>query len=105
MFERLKRRVERSDNQHLSSQMDEIRNDVNMLMRTLGMKIHATPLLKFRESIRQMKKDGTFCAGEGKNGRVTQADVDSLLTKFGQNGIIDPEGLLAMLEEFTRYPL
>jgi hypothetical protein len=51
------------------AQMDEIRNDVNMLMRTLGMKIHATPLLKFRESIKQMKKDGVISIAD--KGKVT----------------------------------
>jgi hypothetical protein len=34
--------------------------------------------------------------------QVTQADVDSLLSKFGNNGVVDQEGLLSMLEEFTR---
>jgi len=38
--------------------MDEIRNDVNMMMRTLGMKIHATPLLRFRETMLQMRREG-----------------------------------------------
>lgn len=58
MFGKLKKRVERGDPLRLSSQMDEIRNDVNMLMRTMGMKIHATPLLRFRDTMNQMRREG-----------------------------------------------
>ncbi|KAK3240615.1 hypothetical protein CYMTET_49552 [Cymbomonas tetramitiformis] len=98
-FERLRKRIERGDPLHLATQLDEIRDDMNMMMRTLGMKIHANPLQKFRENMKTMKREGYVETG---NDGPRKVDVDTLLAKYGQKGMIDREGLEMMLEEYTR---
>jgi len=99
MFVFLKKRIERGDPLHLSTQMDEIRDDVNMMMRTLGMKIHAAPLQKFKETMRQMRQSGALGIQEG----ITRADVDSLLSKYAnKEGQIDSEGVHELLADMTQ---
>ncbi|KAK3281546.1 hypothetical protein CYMTET_10666, partial [Cymbomonas tetramitiformis] len=88
----------------LTGQMEEIRDDINMMMRTLGMKIHQNSLQKFREVFKQQERERSdLKEQDDQETRTLESNVDLLITKYAKGGdALNRAALVEMLKDYTK---